>query len=104
MPRRCGESLQEYESSPDSVWGTGVAADLIRILRQLKQVTNRLAQIEEEIARLGESDIAILQAKAEDGNSKGRDLLAEMAANVQGRINSTRQQYQSEAARMKAAR
>ncbi len=96
--------LQEYESSPDSVRGTGVVADLVRILRQLKQVRNRLAQIEEEIARLGESDIAILQAKAADAGRKGRDLLAEMAANVQGRINSARQHYQSEAARVKAAR
>src|SRR5208282_1533977 len=42
--------FQEYESSPDTVRGTGVAADLVRILRQLKQVRNRLARIEEEIA------------------------------------------------------
>ncbi len=96
--------LQEYESSPASVRGTGVAADLVRILRQLKQVRDRLARIEDEIASLGGSDIATLQAKAEDAGKKGRDLLAEMAANVQGRINSARQQYQSEAARMKAAR
>ena len=96
--------FQEYESSPDSVRGTGVVADLVRVLRQLKQVRNRLAQIEEEIASLGESEIAILQAKAEDAGRKGRDLLAEMAANVQGRINSARQHLQSEAARVKAAR
>jgi hypothetical protein len=96
--------LQEYESSPDSIRGTGVAADLVRVLRQLKQVRDRLAQIEEEIAGLEESDIAILQAKAKDAVRKGRDLLAEMAANVQGRVNSARQHYQSEAARAKAAR
>lgn len=96
--------LREYECSPDSVHGTGVAADLVRVLRQLKQVRDRLAGIEEETARLGESDIAILQAKAEDAGMKGRDMLAEMAANLQGRINTARQQYESEAARMKAAR
>jgi hypothetical protein len=93
--------LQEYEGSPDSVRGTGVAADLVRILRQLKQVRNRLAQIEEEIASLGKSDIAILQAKAEDAGKKGRDLLAEMAANVQGRINVARHNYESEARRLR---
>jgi cell division septum initiation protein DivIVA len=85
------------------VRGTGVATDLVRILRQLKQVRDRLARIEQEIASLGESDIAILQAEAEDAGKKGRDPLAEMAANVQGRINTARQ-YESEAARMKAAR
>ena len=96
--------LQEYENSPASVRGTGVAADLVRILRQLKQVRDRLARIEGEIGSLGESDIAILQAKAGDAGKEGRDLLAEMAADVQGRINTARQQYESEAARMKAAR
>jgi hypothetical protein len=102
-----GEELQrildEYESSPDSVRGTGVAADLVRVLRQVKQVKDRLAQIEEEIARLGDSDIAMLQAKAEEASRKGRDLLAEMAATVQSRVNKARQQYESEAARMKSA-
>jgi hypothetical protein len=98
------EILQKYEGSPASVRGTGVAADLVRILRQLKQVRDRPAQIKEEIASLGESDIAILQAKAEDVGKKERDLLAEMAANVLGRIDIARQQYESEAARMKAAR
>jgi hypothetical protein len=85
--------LHEYESSPDSVCGTGVAADLVRVLRQLKQVRNRLAQIEEEVTGLEGSEIATLQAKAEDASRKGRDLLAEMAADVQGRINAAREQY-----------
>lgn len=93
--------LQEYESSPDSVRGTGVAADLVRVLRQLKQVRNRLAQIEEEITGLKGSDIANLQARAEDASREGRELLAEMAADVQGRINAVRRQYDGEVARAK---
>ncbi len=96
--------LQEYESSPDSVRGTGVAADLVRILRQLKQVRNRLAGIEEEIACLGESDIATLQAKAREAGREGRDLLAEMTANVQGRINVAKGKYDGEVARAKTVR
>lgn len=96
--------LQEYESSPDSVRGTGVAADLVRVLRQLKQVRNRLAQIEEEINGLEGSDIAILRAKAKDARSEGRDLLAEMAANVEGRISAVRQQYEAKAVRVNASR
>jgi len=86
--------LHEYESSPDSVRGSGVGADLVRVLRQLGQVRNRLAGIEEEIAGLEASDIATLQAKAEAASKEGRDLLAEMAANAQGRINTARKQYE----------
>jgi hypothetical protein len=92
--------LHEYESSPDSVRGTGVAADLVRVLRQLKQVGNRLAQIEEEVTDLEGSEIATLQAKAEDASRKGRDLLGEMAADVQGRIDAAREQH--DVARAKA--
>ena len=29
--------LEEYESSPESVKGVGVAADLVRVIRQIKQ-------------------------------------------------------------------
>lgn len=95
--------LEEYGSSPDSVRGTGVAADLVRVLRQLKQVRDRLAQIEQEIANLADSDIAALKARAQEANRQGRDLLAEMAANVQRRVNSAKLQYESEAPRTKAA-
>lgn len=96
--------LQEYESSPDSVRGTGVAADLVRILRQLKQVRNRLAQIQEEIAGFEGSDMSTLRTKTEEAGRQGRDLLAEMAANVQGRINAAKRQYDGEVPRRETAR
>ncbi len=96
--------LQEYESSPDSVRGTGVAADLVRVLRQLNQVRNRLAKIEEVITALEASDIFTLKAKTEDTSREGRDLLAEMAADVQNRINTARKQYEGKVAQTKTAR
>jgi hypothetical protein len=96
--------LEEYENSSDSVPGTGVAADLVRVLRQLRQVRNRLAQIEEEITSLTHSDIATLHTKAEEASRHGRDLLAEMAETVQARIDKARQHYESETARIKATR
>jgi len=91
--------LEHYESSPDSVHGTGVAADLVRVLRQLKQVRDRLSQIEREISELAKSDFAVLQAKAEDASKEGRDLLAEMVANLEARIDAAKRRYQGEAAR-----
>jgi hypothetical protein len=87
--------LAEYDSSPDSVKGAGVAADLIRVIRQVKQIKNRLTQIESEIASLVESDIAKLKAKVETAAAQGRDLLAEMVANVQTQIDSARRIYQA---------
>ena len=86
--------LADLDTSPDAVQGSGVASDLIRVLRQLKQVRNRIAALELEIASTAETDLAKLKAKADVAVSEGRDLLAEMATNVQGRINVTRQQFE----------
>ena len=86
--------LADLDASPDAVQGSGVASDLIRVLRQSKQVRNRIAAIELEIASTSENDLAKLKAKAEVAVSEGRDLLAEMATSVQGRIIVTRQQFE----------
>ena len=86
--------LADLDASPDAVQGSGVAADLIRVLRQLKQVRNRIAAIELETASTAENDLAKLKAKADVAVAEGRDLLAEMATSVQGRINVTRQQFE----------
>lgn len=93
----------DLENSPDAVQGSGVGADLVRVLRQLKQVRNRIGVIEMEIAKLSEADIAKLKAKADRAQTEGRDLLAEMATTVQGRINVARERFERElgAARFK---
>ncbi|MGO9243396.1 MAG: J domain-containing protein [Verrucomicrobiia bacterium] len=87
--------IAEYESSPESVKGTGVAANMERVTRQIKQVRNRLAQIDLEITSLIDSDIAKLQAKAEQARKEGRDLLAEMAKDVNSRVELARRRYES---------
>ena len=82
--------LEEYESSPESVKGEGVAADLVRVIRQIKQIRSRLAQIKLEVADLIESDIAKLKTKVDAASGQGLDLLAEMAEDVKSRIDAAR--------------
>jgi hypothetical protein len=88
--------LADLENSPDAVQGSGVGADLVRVLRQLKQVRTRIGVIEMEITSLSESDLARLNAEADAAAAKGKDLLAEMATTVRGRVNAAKQQFQSE--------
>lgn len=88
--------LANLDRSPEAVQGSGVGADLIRVLRQLRQIRDRIAAIESEIAGLAETDLARLKAKADIAAAQGLDLFAEMAASVQGRINVIRQQFDSE--------
>ena len=86
--------LADLDTSPDTVQGSGVGADLVRVLRQLRQVRSRIAAIELEVTSLSEADLAKLKSKADQAATEGRDLLAEMASSVQGRVNVVRQQVE----------
>lgn len=74
--------LAEWESSPESVKGEGIAVELVRVIRKIAQVKKRLGTIETEITQLEESDLYKLKTKAEKAEDEGRDLLAEMALRV----------------------
>jgi hypothetical protein len=86
--------LDALDASPDAVQGSGIGADLIRVLRQLKQIRDRIAAIELETVSLSETELAMLKAKADLAAAEGRDLLEEMAVSVQGRIIVVRQEFE----------
>ena len=93
--------LEEYKSSPESVKGEGVAADLERVLRQIDRILKRLAQIESEVTELTSSEIAKLMAKVETATAKGRNLLAEMKQDVLHRIDLARSEYEDQSSKMR---
>jgi len=78
--------LEAWERSPESVAGTGVAAALVRVIRQIAQVQERLQAIETEIRLLRASELYQLKTQADEAESAGRDLLRAMAARVQEQI------------------
>jgi hypothetical protein len=78
--------LEEWESSPESVKGEGTATELVRVIRKIAQVENRLRVIETNIAHLEDSDLYQLRTGVEAAENKGRDLLAEMALRVKEKI------------------
>jgi len=86
--------IAAFDASPDVVQGSGIGADLIRVLRQLKQLRDRIATIEQEIASLSETDLADLKAKADLATVEGRDLLEEMAASIQVRVIVVRHEFE----------
>lgn len=87
--------LDEYEDGAEAVKGEGVGAELIRIIRQISLAKNRLAVIEQELAVLHQSEIALLKKQAEEREQEGGDLLAELAAAVLGQIELAKKQYES---------
>ena len=88
--------LADLENSPDAVQGSGVGADLIRVLRQLKQVRNRLAAIDIETVQLSGTDLAQLKSKVDLAAEVDRDLLGEMATGIRGRVNAVRRQFEDQ--------
>lgn len=83
--------LQEYEAAPESVTGEGTAADLVRVIRKIAQVKKRLAQIENELHALNKSQILQLKSRADQAANNGRDLLREMAEELDLQISISRE-------------
>jgi hypothetical protein len=96
--------LDEYRTSPEAVKGEGATADLERLKRQILRISKRLAQIDFELAELTSSEIALLMAKVEKAAAQGRDLLAEMAKDVQRRVALARGTYEDQSATARVSR
>ncbi len=82
--------LHQWEHSPEFVKGEGIAAELIRAIRKIAQVRERLNAIETEINTLKQSGVYLLRDKAIDAGIEGRDLLAEMAFQLNKKIAKTK--------------
>ena len=85
------EILEEWESSPDSVKGEGAGAELVRVIRKIAQVKRRLSEIEKEIAKLKQAELYQLKSKVEEEKTARRDLLKEMAGQIDSQITEARQ-------------
>ncbi|MFI5057502.1 MAG: molecular chaperone DnaJ [Candidatus Acidiferrales bacterium] len=84
--------LEEYESSPDTVVGEGIGAELVRVIRKIAQVRRRLREIGEEMERVLGSELAQLKSRADEAIKQGRDLLEEMAESLRDEISSRKKQ------------
>jgi hypothetical protein len=82
--------LDEWVSSPDSVHGEGVAAELVRTIRKIHQVERRLADISDAMADITGSELFVLFQRIGAAQRQGRDLLAEMAEELKRQIAASR--------------
>lgn len=76
----------QYESSPEAVQGEGTGADLVRVIRKISQVKNRLTEIEAETQQILRSDIYQLRSRVEEAARHDRDVLMEMREKVEQQI------------------
>jgi hypothetical protein len=81
--QRLRELLNQWESSPESVKGEGIAVDLVRVIRKIALVEQRLKIVNDEILSLERCDLYELKSRAEEAEVEGRDLFQEMAFAIQ---------------------
>jgi len=77
------------------VEGESIGAELVRIIRQISQAKDRVLAIEQELAALRQSEIALLKQQAEEREREGRDLLTELATAVKERIEHTKKEHEA---------
>lgn len=85
--------LDEWESSPDAITGDGIAVDLVRVIRTIAQVKRRLSKIEEDIQEIIASDDYQLMLDVHEADAKGKDILKDLAASIDIRIQRAREQF-----------
>lgn len=83
--------LLAWENSPEAVKGDTIGSELVRIIRKLAQVEDRLEMIVAEINDLKASELHRLRTFVLEAAAEGRDLLAAMAAQVDQQIAAARQ-------------
>jgi hypothetical protein len=76
------EANQAYEA----VEGEGIGAELIRIIRKIAQCRERLRGIRKEIAKIEQTELYQLQVEVSAARGKGKDLLMEMARDIDEQI------------------
>lgn len=82
--------LDEWENSPEAVEGEGVAAELVRTIRKIHQVEGRLSALEAEMTELRSSDLWQLSQRVRQEHGNGRDVLAEMANQLETQVAQAR--------------
>lgn len=78
--------LANWEERPDAVGGEDIAAQLVRVIRQIAQVEGRLELVRRELAELHLTAMFKLWEKAQEAEEAGRDLLRELGAELTSKI------------------
>lgn len=78
--------VDEYRDSPDLVKGDSAGDSLVRAIRQISQVKNRLRELREEKLTAELSELFILRDKVHAEQLEGRNLLKQMAERTRTHI------------------
>ena len=78
--------VEEYRDSPDLVKGDTIGDELVRVIRQVAQIKNRLNELRAEKIELEISELYVLRKKVTAEMLEGRNLLRQMAERTKTHI------------------
>jgi hypothetical protein len=82
--------LREWMRRPEAVPGEDAGAELVRIVRRIALLSQRIEVAKRELTELRESELGQLKNRVERAEAVGRDLLAEMRVEAEKRHASAR--------------
>ena len=88
--RKMKSILEEWYESPESVTGDDSAAELQRARRVIARIKRGTLTIEAEISKIMASEMYVIMVKADEAERAGRDILAEMTAEIDAKIEAAR--------------
>ncbi len=83
---RLNKLVEDFRDSPDLVHGDSIGDELVRAIRQIWQVKNRLKELKEEKLIAEISELFVLHEKVEAEMREGRNLLKQMAERTKTHI------------------
>jgi hypothetical protein len=78
--------VEDYRDSPDLVKGDSIGDELVRAIRQISQVKNRLSELKKEKNISELSELFVLQRRVNAEMLEGRNLLRQMAERTRTQI------------------
>jgi hypothetical protein len=84
--QKLNKLVHDYRNSPDLVKGDTIGDELIRAIRQISQIKDRLSALGLEMCQARHSEQYELLEKVKAERAEGRDMLSQMAARTRTHI------------------
>lgn len=83
---KLNQILREWDTSPEAIEGEDVGSRLIRTIRMIARIRDRITAIEREMTELMTSDIYELKEKVDAAFDEGRDFIMDLATRLDEEI------------------
>ncbi len=87
--------VEDFRNSPDLVKGDSIGDELVRSIRQISQVKQRLKELQKEMLAAEGSELFILREKMKAEAAEGRDMIKQMAARTTVQIKKSERRLEN---------